>query len=53
VKNLAGTPYARVFLTQLTINAGLLSAAQDYGLVPAEIAAILALPGDEPTAPSV
>jgi serine/threonine protein kinase/tetratricopeptide (TPR) repeat protein len=41
VRSLVGTPYARAFLTQLTINAGLLSAAEEYGLVPAEITAIL------------
>ena len=31
---LAGTPYARAFLTQLAPNAGLLAAAEAYGLVP-------------------
>ena len=41
VRSLVGTPYARAFLTQLTTNAGLLSAAEEYGLVPAEITAIL------------
>jgi tetratricopeptide (TPR) repeat protein len=41
VKSLVGTPYARAFLTQLTINAGLLSAAEEYSLLPAEIVAIL------------
>jgi len=41
VRSLVGTPYARAFLTQLTINAGLLSAAEEYGLVPSEITSIL------------
>ena len=36
VRNLAGTPYARPFLTQLTINVGLLFAAERYELVPEE-----------------
>ena len=34
VQGLAGTPYARGFLTQLAPNAGLLAAAEAYGLVP-------------------
>jgi hypothetical protein len=42
VRSLAGTPYARAFLTQLTINTRLLATAADYDLVPAEISAILA-----------
>ena len=42
VEGLAGTPYARGFLTHLTPNAGLLAAAEAYGLVPAQLAAILA-----------
>ena len=41
VRSLAGTPYARGFLTQLTINAGLLSAAEEYGLIPTEITLML------------
>jgi eukaryotic-like serine/threonine-protein kinase len=41
VRSLTATPYARAFLTQLTTNAALLSAAEEYGLVPAEITAIL------------
>jgi hypothetical protein len=41
VQGLAGTPYARGFLTQLAPNAGLLSAAEAYGLVPKEIQAVL------------
>jgi hypothetical protein len=41
VRGLAGTPYARAFLTQLTPNAGLLAAAEGYGLVPAEVSGVL------------
>jgi tetratricopeptide (TPR) repeat protein len=41
VHGLAGTPYARGFLTQLAPNAGLLAAAETYGFVPREIAAVL------------
>lgn len=41
VRSLTGTPYARAFLTELTINAGLLSAATEYRLVPEEIRAVL------------
>jgi eukaryotic-like serine/threonine-protein kinase len=41
VHGLAGTPYARAFLTQLTPNAGLLAAAEGYGLVPAEVSGVL------------
>jgi eukaryotic-like serine/threonine-protein kinase len=40
-RGLAGTPYARAFLTQLAPNAGLLAAAEGYGLVPAELSAVL------------
>jgi tetratricopeptide (TPR) repeat protein len=39
LKGLAGTPYARTFLTQLAPNAGLLAAAEAYGLLPDEVAA--------------
>ncbi len=42
MKGLAGTPYARAFLTLLAPNAGLLAAAEAYGLVPAELSAVLA-----------
>jgi hypothetical protein len=42
VRGLAGTPYARAFLTELSANAGLLAAAEAYGLVPAEVSAALA-----------
>ena len=41
MKGLAGTPYARGFLTELTANAGLLSAAEAYDLVPPEIQDVL------------
>jgi len=41
VKSLTGTPYARGFLKDLRPNAGLLEAAQRYGLVPKEISAVL------------
>ncbi len=41
VRSLGGTPYARAFLTQLTPNAGLLSAAEEYGLLPTEILVVL------------
>jgi eukaryotic-like serine/threonine-protein kinase len=40
-RGLVGTPYARAFLTQLAPNAGLLAAAEGYGLVPAELSAVL------------
>ena len=42
MRGLAGTPYARAFLTELAPNAGLLGAAEAYGLVPAELSAVLA-----------
>jgi tetratricopeptide (TPR) repeat protein len=38
---LSGTPYPRTFLTQLPSNAGLIGAAEAYGLVPPEIAGVL------------
>ena len=41
VLGLAGTPYARDFLTELAPNAGLLAAAEGYQLIPLEIRAIL------------
>ncbi len=44
VHGLAGTPYARGFLTQHAPNAGLLAAAGKYGLVPGEIVALLLPP---------
>ncbi|HLK36507.1 MAG TPA: protein kinase [Polyangiaceae bacterium] len=40
VRGLAGTSYGRPFLTQLDANAGLLAAAEAYGLVPDEIRAV-------------
>ncbi len=46
VQGLSGTPYARDFLTQLQSNAGLLAAAEAYGLMPNELAAVL---GSDPT----
>jgi len=41
VQGLSGTPYARDFLTQLQSNAGLLAAAEAYGLMPKELAVVL------------
>jgi hypothetical protein len=41
VRGLSGTPYGHAFLTQLAPNAGLLAAAEAYGLVPAEISGVL------------
>ena len=41
VQGLAGTPYGKDFLTHLAPNAGLLTAAEAYGLLPAEISALL------------
>jgi eukaryotic-like serine/threonine-protein kinase len=56
-RGLSRTPYGRAFLTELAPNAGLLSAAEAYGLVPAELAAILAseAPRDDaaPSQPAV
>jgi hypothetical protein len=37
LRGLAATPYARAFLTQLAPNAGLLSAAEAYGILPEEV----------------
>lgn len=42
VHGLSGTPYAKDFLRHLAPNAGLISAAETYGILPAEISAILA-----------
>ena len=42
VHGLSGTPYAKEFLRHLAPNAGLIAAAETYGLLPAELAAILA-----------
>ncbi len=41
VHGLVGTPYARLFLTELPHNAGLLAAAEGYGVVPDEIHTLL------------
>ena len=41
VRGLAGTPYARAFVTQLAPNAGLLAAAEAYDLVPGEVTAAI------------
>ena len=40
--DLRGTTHARDFLTNVGSNAGLLAAAQGYGIVPAQLADILA-----------
>ena len=42
VHGLSGTPYAKEFLRHLAPNAGLIAAAEAYGLLPAEIVATLA-----------
>ncbi|HEU4412848.1 MAG TPA: protein kinase [Polyangiaceae bacterium] len=41
IRGLVGTPYARSFLTQLPHNAGLIAAAEAYGLLPREVRALL------------
>jgi len=46
LRGLSATPYPRAFLTQLGPNAGLLAAAEAYGLVPDEVNAVVA--GDVP-----
>jgi eukaryotic-like serine/threonine-protein kinase len=43
VRGLAGTSYARTFLTQLAPNSGLIAAAEAYGLLPNEVAAALTI----------
>ncbi len=52
MRGLAGTAYARMFLTQLAPNSGLLGAAEAYGLLPDEVAAAMAndtgAPSSEP-----
>ncbi|MGH7272802.1 MAG: serine/threonine-protein kinase PknK, partial [Polyangiaceae bacterium] len=45
IRGLAGTPYASEFVTQLAQNAGLLAAAEAYGLAPAEAAMALMTAG--------
>jgi hypothetical protein len=52
VKGLAGTPYSRAFLTQLAPNAGLLAAAEAYGLVPDEVTSALADEGASSSSPT-
>ena len=42
VHGLLGTPHARDFLTNVSSNAGLLAAAEGYGIVPSELSEILA-----------
>ena len=46
LRGLSGTPYSRAFLTQLTPNAGLITAAEAYDLVPPEVTAALAVEND-------
>jgi tetratricopeptide (TPR) repeat protein len=41
VHGLLGTPHAREFLTNVSSNAGLLAAAEGYGIVPRELSEIL------------
>jgi hypothetical protein len=41
LRGLTGTPYARAFLTQLSPNAGLIAAAEGYGLVPPEVTTVV------------
>jgi tetratricopeptide (TPR) repeat protein len=44
VKGLSGTAHARDFLSNVSSNAGLLAAAEGYGIVPPELTAILEAP---------
>lgn len=41
LRGLVGTPYARQFLTEVPTNAGLLTAARHFDLVPEEVRALL------------
>jgi hypothetical protein len=41
VRGLVGTPYARLFLTELSSNASLVAAAEELGTVPDEIHQVL------------
>jgi serine/threonine protein kinase len=41
LRGLSATPYAQAFLTNLAPNAGLLAAAEAYGLVPEEVSLVL------------
>ncbi len=43
LRGLTATPYARAFLHELAPNAGLLAAAEAYGLVPDEITTVVAV----------
>ena len=52
LQGLTGTPYGRAFLTQLTANAGLLAAAEAYGIVPREVAAVLEGDGETSSQPA-
>jgi len=47
VHGLSGTPYVKGFLTDLTANAGLIAAAASYGILPSEIADVLARDGQD------
>ncbi|HEY8078632.1 MAG TPA: serine/threonine-protein kinase PknK, partial [Labilithrix sp.] len=49
VHGLAGTGYAKEFLTQVASNAGLLSAAEGYAIVPTEIHEVLRRSGLPPS----
>ena len=53
MRGLAGTPYARTFLTELAPNAGLLAAAEAYGLVPDAINAVIAEEAEAVAAPPI
>jgi tetratricopeptide (TPR) repeat protein len=53
LRGLATTPHARAFLTQLSANAGLLAAAEAYGLVPDAVTTVLAEGGHEDDLPSM
>ncbi|MBX3230737.1 MAG: protein kinase [Labilithrix sp.] len=44
VNGLRGTPHARDFLSNVASNAGLLAAAEGYGIVPPELSVILSRP---------
>ncbi|MBV9949060.1 MAG: hypothetical protein JOZ69_19585 [Myxococcales bacterium] len=56
VRGLSGTSYVRPFLTQLSANAGLIAAAEAYGLLPPEVMAAMtadAIPSPTPSQPAV
>jgi hypothetical protein len=48
VHGLSGTGYAKEFLSQVASNAGLIAAADGYGILPAELADILRRSGLPP-----